>query len=53
MKISKMLDIVLAVILLILVLIYAFVDLKSYDADMLLIAILMTTLIFGYPKDKF
>ena len=53
MKISKILDIALAVILMILVLIYAFVDLKSYDEDMLLIAILMTTLILGYPKDKF
>ena len=49
----KIIDIILAVILFVLVLIYAFVDLKSYDEDMLLIAILMTTLILGYPKDKF
>jgi len=49
----KIIDIILAVILMVLVLIYAFVDLKSYDEDMLLISILMTTLILGYPKDKF
>lgn len=49
----KIIDIIFAVILFVLVLIYAFVDLKSYDEDMLFIAILMTTLILGYPKDKF
>lgn len=48
----KIINIILAVILLVLVLIYAFADFGYFYEDVLLISILMTALILCFPKDK-
>lgn len=48
----KVINIILAVILLVLALIYAFADFGYFYEDVLLISILMTALILCFPKDK-